>query len=202
MSPTTGIRELKKHRTHAAIVRAGMDLFAERGFDATTIADIADAAEIAPRTFFGYFASKEDLVFHDADELLRSLTERLRRREPGEDALAAMRAWILEYYGRRHAGEEHRRQSLIRDTPALAIRERAMTARFGDVLAEAIADDLGVDAAGLRPQLAGAAAVGALDAVGRWADTASSSGHLAEAASLVDEAIAFLRGGLDALRAT
>jgi AcrR family transcriptional regulator len=200
MPNSAGLRELKKLRTHAAIVHVAMDLFSERGFDATTIADIAERADIAPRTFFGYFASKEDVVFHDFDALVDSFAARLRRREPGEDTLGAMRTWILEVHGQMSPEQEARRRMLVRDTPALAARDRANAARFGAVLAAAIAEDLRVKPDDLRAQLAAAAAVAALDALGRWADEASAMTDLTEAAALLDEAILFLRGGLEALR--
>src|SRR5262245_43784618 len=57
-----GIRERKKQRTRQALRQAALELFLERGFEATTIADITAAADVAPRTFFSYFQAKEDVV--------------------------------------------------------------------------------------------------------------------------------------------
>jgi len=89
-----GLRERKKQRTREAIVAAALQLFEERGFDQTTIADIAEAADIAPRTFFGYFPSKEDVVFADFPETVEGLSARLDSRSSDETAIDAIRAWI------------------------------------------------------------------------------------------------------------
>src|SRR5918992_5924968 len=89
-----GLRERKKQRTREQIVEAAMRLFAERGYQATTIADIAEAADVAPRTFFSYFPSKEAVVFHKVDRDLEGLASALRERLPGENAFDALRRWI------------------------------------------------------------------------------------------------------------
>ena len=89
-----GLRERKKEQTRRAIEDAAFRLFAERGFQATTVADIADAADVAPRTFFAYFPSKEDVLFADFDETFEALAARLRGRPPGESTFDALRAWI------------------------------------------------------------------------------------------------------------
>ena len=93
-SALMGLRERKKEQTRRAIEDAAFRLFAERGFQATTVADIADAADVAPRTFFAYFPSKEDVLFADFDETFEALAARLRGRPPGESTFDALRDWI------------------------------------------------------------------------------------------------------------
>jgi AcrR family transcriptional regulator len=61
----TGLRERKKQKTKASIQREALRLFKKRGYDETTIEDIAEAAEISPSTFFNYFPTKEDVVIYD-----------------------------------------------------------------------------------------------------------------------------------------
>jgi AcrR family transcriptional regulator len=196
-----GLRERKKQRTREVIVQAAMKLFAERGYDGTTITDIAEAADISPRTFFGYFPAKEDLVFHDQDELLESMAERIRDRPPGENAFDALRAWVLAYDEEADFArpEEVARRQLIRDTPALAARERTNIARLEEVLAEAVARDLGVEPCSLRPRLVAAAAVAALDAIARMHDIGTDA-PVRSAEEVLHEAFLFLQGGLEALR--
>src|SRR2546422_6331291 len=79
-----GLRERKKEQTRRAIEDAAFRLFAQRGFPATTISDIAAEADIAPRTFFAYFPSKEDVVFAHFDAYTASLQQRLDERGSGE----------------------------------------------------------------------------------------------------------------------
>src|ERR687893_2815726 len=98
-----GLRERKKQRTREQIVEAAMRLFSERGYHATTIADIAEAAEIAPRTFFSYFPSKEAVVFHDVDRTLDGLAGALRDRLPGETTFDALRRFIGTMFDERTA---------------------------------------------------------------------------------------------------
>jgi AcrR family transcriptional regulator len=86
-----GLRERKKLRTRRAIAGAALRLFAERGYDETTISDIAAAADVSPRTFFSYFPSKDDVVFAEMDERLADVRTRLAERPGGETPLATFR---------------------------------------------------------------------------------------------------------------
>jgi AcrR family transcriptional regulator len=79
-----GLRERKRERTRRALVDAATTLFTERGYEETTIADIAAAAEIGTRTFFGYFASKEELVFPEVDARVRAVDAVIAARGPAD----------------------------------------------------------------------------------------------------------------------
>jgi AcrR family transcriptional regulator len=80
----SSLRERKRVRTRQALIDAAADLFERRGYDGTTIADIAAAADISTRTFFAYFASKEDVLFPDADARVKAALTAIDNRGPDE----------------------------------------------------------------------------------------------------------------------
>ncbi len=90
MDESTGLRERKRERTRKAIAEAALELFARQGFHDTTIPQIAEAADVSPRTVSGYFPAKEDLAFPYADVQMAEFERRLEDRAAGRD-------------GRRHA---------------------------------------------------------------------------------------------------
>jgi AcrR family transcriptional regulator len=91
-----GLRERKKLRTRQAIAAAALRLFAERGYEDTTIAEIAAAADVSPRTFFSYFPSKEEVIFAEVDDRLAEVRERLAAPLEGETPLAAIRRSVVD----------------------------------------------------------------------------------------------------------
>jgi AcrR family transcriptional regulator len=90
-----GLREQKKQQTRAALVGAAERLFAEKGYDRTTVADIAAAADVSTRTFFSYFRAKEDVLFAGTDQRLAAIAEALDKVPAGSPLEAARR--VLEH---------------------------------------------------------------------------------------------------------
>jgi AcrR family transcriptional regulator len=84
MLPGMSLRDRKRARTRQALIDAATDLFARKGYDETTIADIAAAADIGARTFFSYFASKEELLFPEADYRVQAAVDAIATRGPDE----------------------------------------------------------------------------------------------------------------------
>src|SRR5919108_2705019 len=198
-----GLRERKKQRTREAIVDAAFELFAQRGFEATTIADIAAAADIAPRTFFGYFATKEDVVTHDFAAVEASMRERLTNRAPGETTIDALREWVaglmrsIDFDDPR----ERCRQQLMHESEALRAHDRHLLGRIEDLLTECIAEDLGVEPDAMRARMAAAATIAAFERMQElYGDKDELKRNPDEALAIFDEALVFARGGIQALQ--
>jgi len=83
-STRSTLRERKRDRTRRALVDAAVDLFERNGYDGTTVADIAEAADIGTRTFFSYFASKEELLFPESDTRVAAAVAAIAGRQPGD----------------------------------------------------------------------------------------------------------------------
>ncbi|MEV4124332.1 helix-turn-helix domain-containing protein [Nocardia sp. NPDC049707] len=82
--PPSALRDRKRERTRRALLEAAVELFENRGYEETTVADIAAVAEVGTRTFFNYFASKEELLFQEQDERVRAAVAAIATRRPGE----------------------------------------------------------------------------------------------------------------------
>jgi AcrR family transcriptional regulator len=122
-----GLRERKKQRTRASIFEAAMALFADRGYDHVTMAEIARAADVAPATVFTHYASKEDLFYSLRHEVNEQLRTAVRERAAEIGALAAVKEWQLntyEYFVQSPEQVERSRtfSRLLRENPALWTR--------------------------------------------------------------------------------
>jgi len=205
-----GLRELKKEQTRQLIAGTAWRLFADRGFDQVTVAEIAREAQVAEATVFNYFPGKEDLFYSRFEAFSARLAEAVRDREPGEPALAAFRRALLEEGGLLAQAEAGDQKALTRlrtvnrviaASPALLAREQQAMARSADDLAALLAAETGAADDDLRPQVAANALLGlqraVIDYVRRRVGSSESLGGLAaDVRTLTAEAFALLEQGL------
>jgi AcrR family transcriptional regulator len=188
-----GLRERKKQKTRWAIQEQALRLFEKQGYDATTIDQIAAAAEISPSTFFRYFPSKEDLVIQDQyDEVLMAA---LKAAPPDQSPLSAIRTAAAAAFKAMGPDEEAKlreRSALIMSVPALRARSFENFIGTMDMLRHALAERMGRSADDLEMRAFAGAIVGAsLGVVEVWlADTEKRS--LAE---LIDQVLARMQMG-------
>jgi AcrR family transcriptional regulator len=193
---TSGLRERKKLATRTALHEAALRLVAERGLDAVSIDDIAERADVSPRTFFNYFSSKDDAVLGLDPEASAHQAAAFLARPADETPVQALRAVARSQAAEMATDTElwPLRLKVIDSTPALLAR---LAAAFGEgerVLAAAIAERVGsrpgVDA--YPTLLAGVAGVAMRTALHRWL----SSDFTAALPDLLDEAWDLLAAGL------
>ena len=137
MAEAGDLRERTRRAVRAELAAAAMDLFASRGFDATTVDEIAAAVGLSKRSFFRYFTSKEDVVLGNLEETGRALAERVGARPVGEPAWPALRAGF-DLIVAHHDGDPERTLTLLRmlhDTPSLRARHLEKQSRWQAVLA-------------------------------------------------------------------
>ncbi|MGW0235264.1 TetR/AcrR family transcriptional regulator [Streptomyces sp. NPDC002996] len=192
--PPMGLRERKKLKTRVAIRRATYRLIGEQGYEATTIEQIAAAAEVSPSTVFRYFPTKEDIVL--TDEYDPVMVSMLRARPADEPPLESLRiiltgavAAILE-----NEPEEMRmRTRLMLEVPALRARMTETMAETSQLLARPIADRAGRDPDDLEVRVFTAAVMGALrETLVHWGER----GRQDDLVALVDRTLDVLKDGL------
>ncbi|MET9803484.1 TetR family transcriptional regulator [Streptomyces sp. NPDC006368] len=191
--PPLGLRERKKLKTRIAIRRATYRLIGEQGYEATTVEQIAEAAEVSPSTVFRYFPTKEDIVL--TDEYDPFMETALRARPAGEEPLESLRlvmkqavAALLE-----HEPEEMRQRArLMAEVPAVRARMSETMAETSQLLSRVLADRTGRAVDDLEVRVFTAAVMGALREVTiHWAERDRQDDLVA----LVDRAIDTLKGG-------
>jgi AcrR family transcriptional regulator len=196
-----GLRQRKKRQTRDTITRVALELFAERGYDETTLAEIADAADVSPRTIFAYFDSKEEILFCDAPAELDELKDALAQRPEGSTTIDALRQVLASMDPPDELARL--RKQVVTSSPALKLKMRARVAELEPVLVESFAKDLGSDPDDVRALLIAASATAAFTAVHDRLEAVAATDPISHesAMAIVDEVFEFLRGGLERLRA-
>lgn len=152
--PPASLRERKKLATRRLLRRTALDLVAERGFANVTVEDIAEAADVSPRTFFNYFPSKEAALFSSHPAQQTELHERIVHESPGAPVLDVLRAVLTT--GAKAVAEDLkelggdpaywlRRMKVIRSDPHLRAAHAAQMANLERSITEALAERLGTD---------------------------------------------------------
>jgi AcrR family transcriptional regulator len=201
-SPQPGLRERKKQRTRETIAHAAHELFAERGYHATTLPEIAEAADVSTRTIFAYFPSKEDILFSDFAAMKEALAQALAERPEGQDALETVRQFILSLHGAEKSDLDEELRLCVESDETLRNHLRARIAQLEELIAPAIAKDLDAPENDVRPQVVAASLTAAFNVLSeRGGGTKNKSKSAADLAAAIDPVITFLRGGLDALKA-
>ena len=203
-----GLRARKKERTRETIARVALELFARDGFAATTLAAIAEAADVSPRTVSTYFPSKEGIVFAVYADAIQRLREHLAARGAGASVIDVVGEWAsLEasiqdpvssgaVRARDVNGTDFARlrQAAIARDPDLWALERGHVRPLTDAVAGAFAEEFGVEPDSLAARLAAeTTAVALIEANAR-----AAKGEVAFSA-LLRETLDFVRGGVEAL---
>jgi AcrR family transcriptional regulator len=201
--PPVSLRERKKLATRRLLRRTALNLVAEHGLANVTVEDIAEAADVSPRTFFNYFPSKEAALFGGDPDRAATLRDRIANEAPGDPPLTALRVVMaqdskevvdeLRTLGGDPA-EWLRRMKVARTDPHVRAAHAAQMAMIERAIGEGLADRLGTDLeTDPYPWVLAAAAVGVVRAcMAFWA----GSGGTAQLTQLIDQAFQALADGL------
>ena len=195
-----GLRERKKARTHEALESAALELFQVRGFEHTTVEDIAAACEVSPRTFFRYYPTKSDVLLGgDVEERRNQMLALLAAQPTAWSPWVALRAAVLSF-ARQYEPERERlaaRMAIIEATPSLRASKSEYQRGWDDAVVEVLAAREGRAGSPADPLtlrlVAGAASAALRAAVDTWL-AGPKSGSLTE---LLREAFDALGAGLD-----
>jgi AcrR family transcriptional regulator len=170
-----GLRERKKQRTRQAIRDAALRLFLERGFERVTVAEIADAAEVAEKTVFNYFGSKEALLLGGQAPVPHNLIATIGQRRPGESVIAAMRRELRNFAARLlgdptappspnpiPARDHAKILQLVAQSPALQTYLRQLFSRAEPAVAQVLARETGAEPGSIEPDVAAMALIGVM----------------------------------------
>jgi AcrR family transcriptional regulator len=139
-----GLRELKKQRTREAIAETAFGLFAERGFERVTVAEVAEAAGVSEKTVFNYFPTKEDLLFDEVPARRAALVEAVRNRDRSRSVPESLHRLQLAQWERMASPGFAAFARIIDESPALRAKELEVMADFERTLADALEHEVGL----------------------------------------------------------
>lgn len=161
-SPQPGLRERKRAETHSRIQTTALMLFAERGFEATTLDDIAAAADVSRRTLFHYFGSKEEIVLSAKADVITEIEAAVVRRSPDEPLLEMAEGALTDMATRFQGPGPRALARLIKATPALQASDHAKYDLMERRLSAALAARKGLPADDLQARMVALTAIGIL----------------------------------------
>ncbi|MFF0150701.1 TetR family transcriptional regulator [Micromonospora sp. NPDC005203] len=185
-----GLRERTRRAVRAELARVALDLFAARGFDETTVDEIAQAAGLTKRSFFRYFPAKEDAVFGGVDVTGEQVVDDIRARPADEDPWQSLHQVLRQWEQQIHTSEQALASlRLIESTPSLRARLYQKRAQWRRHVSDALRDRPGVHLDSFDAELLTNAAAAILDTVSQeWLRSDGTAGR----AALLDRAFAFL----------
>ncbi|MHB9753981.1 TetR/AcrR family transcriptional regulator [Streptomyces sp. BYX5S] len=204
MSDRINLRELKKRRTRNSLLRAALELFTTQGFDRTTVDEITEACEVSQRTFFRYFANKEEAALAVQQMVESRFVASLRERPMSEGPLEALRQTVLDTWDAMSRVVEEvvplelhmRTYRMIESTPSLLAVHLRRSIELEEELARVVAEREGLDVdADPRPRVAVAAFGGVMRTTGRlWG--AGDDASVASIRALTESHLDHLRPAL------
>jgi len=205
MASELGLRERKKEQTRQLIAETARRLFTKRGFDAVTVSDVAQEANVSEGTVFNYFPTKEDLFYSGAEVFEAQLIDAVRDRRIGEAVLAAFERVVLSGIPRLARSDVAdliaTATRIVASSQALQGREREIVTRYTAELAALIAEETGRPAGDVEAGAVAAALMGVQRALVAYVHTSVVAGGrgaklAAEARSQTRRAFARLEAGL------
>lgn len=155
-----GLRERKRAETHARIQSEAMRLFLSKGFEATTLDEIAEAADVSRRSLFHYFGSKEEIVFSTKADIPDVIVEAIHRRPADEPLLEMVENALTDLAERYQSPDTRALARLIHDTPALCAGDQAKYEKIERLLAKALADRKGLPETDVACRVTATTAIG------------------------------------------
>ena len=204
MERQPGLRERKKEQTRHRLTQVAAALFADRGFDRVSIAEIARTAEVSEATVFNYFPTKEDLVYAGMETYESHLLEAVRTRDTDTSVVGAFREFVLQPPHRLSAADAQLLAEIatlarvIADSAALRSREQEVFDRSVEALAQLVAEEGGAGEDDLEPWVVANALMGVHRGMTRAVHRGARAGRTG--AQIADEVLDQGRRALDVLQ--